>query len=76
MTSDEYTYDDYLSEKDPGQYDTLMELRMGFETMDSDEFDAKYESLDSEYRAVIDDDLSDFAADSIGDDHWASDCLD
>lgn len=76
MSDDDYTYDDYLSEKDPDQYDTLMELRMGFESMGPDEFNEKYESLDSEYRVVVDEDIAEFAADAIGDDNWASDGLD
>ena len=70
--SDEKTYDDYLYENDPEQFFTLMELREGIETMDSDEFMDKYNKLDDPYKESIDEDLDDYAAGAVGDENWAA----
>lgn len=67
-----YDYEDYLRESNYDQYSTLMELREGIETMDSDEFMEKYNSLSEEYQEAIDEDLDNFASGALGDDNWAA----
>ena len=62
-----------LFERDSDQYEILMELRENMETMDSEEFEDKFESLDAEFQSALSDDIRDFADNAIGDEHWDSD---
>lgn len=66
-------YNDYLFKKDPEQYSLMMELICDEGTMDYDDFERKYNSLDAEFREMVNDDLLDFADNAIGDPSWRSD---
>ena len=55
VDEDEYpTYEQFLEKSDPDQYYTYIELATNYEDMDSDEWEEKYESLDDEYKELVD----------------------
>lgn len=53
--------------------ETVMELITNMETMDSDEFEEKFNQLDEDDQMVVRDAIRDFADNAIGDEHWDSD---
>ena len=49
---------------------TVVELACGIETMDEDEYEAKYNSLPKKYRDQVDENEAQFADDAVGDSSW------
>ena len=56
---DEYlSYEDCLEEDDPEQYHTYIELATGWEEMNEDEWEKRYNSLDDEFKELVDESIS------------------
>ena len=53
--------------------ETVLDLITNMETMESDEFEEKFSSLDEDDQLSVREAMCDFAANAIGDDHWESD---
>ena len=52
------------------QDNLVVELCCEVESMDSDEWEVKYESLDIEHQMEVDESMEQFADDAIGDSSW------
>ena len=52
------------------QDNLVVELSCEVETMDSDEWEGKYELLDAEHQMEVDESMEQFADDAIGDSSW------
>lgn len=49
------------------------EITANLETMDSDEFESKYQELDVDHQIVVDEAIRRFANAAVGVDYWDSD---
>lgn len=52
------------------QDNLVVELCTGFESMEEDEFEEKYNQLDKYHQMEVDEASEDFADAAIGDPHW------
>ena len=55
------------------QNEIVTTLAVEVETLTEEEFDDLYEQLDAEHKAEVMDNLREFAANAIGDEHWDTD---
>lgn len=55
------------------QDEIVTTLAVEKESLTEEEFDDLYQQLDGEHKATVMDDLREFAANAIGDEHWDSD---
>ena len=55
------------------QEEVVMDLICGFDTMDEDEFEEKYEMLSERNKQRVDDAALEFADNAIGSTSWRSD---
>lgn len=55
------------------QDNLVVDLLCAIETMDSDEFESKYNMLDIDHQIEVDDGVRNFADDAVGCDWWDCD---
>ncbi|WP_164492617.1 hypothetical protein [Streptomyces sp. CNQ-509] len=51
----------------------VMELAVNVETLSEEEFEHLYRQLGSDHQSQVNDNVREFAANAIGDEHWDSD---
>lgn len=51
----------------------VVNLVVGIETLDEEEFEGLYAQLDFDHRGEVDQSIREFADNAIGDEHWDSD---
>ena len=51
------TFEQCLEIEDPEQYNTYIELSTSWDDMDSDEWEEKYDSLDDEFKKLVDESI-------------------
>lgn len=55
VNEDEYpTHEQFLENDDSDQYNTYIELSTNWEEMDEDKWDEKYDSLNDDYKELVD----------------------